>query len=330
MNKIQGIYLLGSERSGSNLLRTLLGNHSQIAAPIAPHLCLTFRRHFKNYLPVSDKANTHELLSDINSVVNHPFHDWKIELMKTGVEDLKMESFINFLHYTYSSYSIEKGKSHYFCKDNNNHEFALGMLKDIPDVKFIYLVRDPRDQVASWMRTPIHLLSPYAANRKWKDEQTYILSLRDFFKVEMHLIKYENLVDHPEIEMKKVLDFLDLPDEATCYQTKKENKEAEKHPLWKNINKPVKKKNYGKYKDVLSESDIHMIETIDKALMKELGYSSTTAQSWKVKSRFKFRLNEIIRRNQSKKKSAQFKKGQMKILDDKRIFLQELFSKFKK
>lgn len=37
-----GIILLASERSGSNLLRTLLGNHSDISAPVAPHLIKMF------------------------------------------------------------------------------------------------------------------------------------------------------------------------------------------------------------------------------------------------------------------------------------------------
>ena len=37
-----GIILLVSERSGSNLLRTLIGNHSDISAPIAPHLLHVF------------------------------------------------------------------------------------------------------------------------------------------------------------------------------------------------------------------------------------------------------------------------------------------------
>jgi len=37
-----GIILLASERSGSNLLRILLGNHSNILAPIAPHLMNIF------------------------------------------------------------------------------------------------------------------------------------------------------------------------------------------------------------------------------------------------------------------------------------------------
>ncbi|MBK7482140.1 MAG: sulfotransferase [Flavobacteriales bacterium] len=31
------IFLVGSERSGSNLLRSLIGNHSMVEAPTAPH-----------------------------------------------------------------------------------------------------------------------------------------------------------------------------------------------------------------------------------------------------------------------------------------------------
>ena len=136
---MQSIFLLGSERSGSNLIRTLLGNHTQIAAPIAPHLCLSFQRNFKNYKTDEGFNNKIELLEDIQQLVNITFHDWNIEFNKPN-ESQKLESFIDYVHFVYSEYALKHEKSAYFSKDNNNHDFALGILKDIPKAKFIYLL----------------------------------------------------------------------------------------------------------------------------------------------------------------------------------------------
>ena len=57
-----GIVLLASERSGSNLLRSLLGNHSQISAPVAPHLLVEFYNSSKYYGDLRDLQNIKELL----------------------------------------------------------------------------------------------------------------------------------------------------------------------------------------------------------------------------------------------------------------------------
>lgn len=325
---MQSIFLLGSERSGSNLIRTLLGNHTQIAAPIAPHLCLSFQRNFKNYKTDEGFNNKIELLEDIQQLVNITFHDWNIEFNKPN-ESQKLESFIDYVHFVYSEYALKHEKSAYFSKDNNNHDFALGILKDIPKAKFIYLYRDPRDQVASWMRTPIHIHTPYVAIRKWKEEQTKILELKDFYKVDMYFLKYENLVDNPEKEMSELLNYLELPIESACFSTNPNNKEAEKHPLWQNINKPVKKKNYGKYMDVLTRDDVEMIETLTKNIMKELGYESTSNMNWDYGNRFLFRLKELYKREKSQRFNKVLKEKKMQIHVEKKEFMKNLFLKFK-
>ena len=43
------IMILASERSGTNLLRTLLGNHNDISAPVAPHFFDAFKETIHLY-----------------------------------------------------------------------------------------------------------------------------------------------------------------------------------------------------------------------------------------------------------------------------------------
>lgn len=55
MNRFR-IILLASERSGSNLFRTLLGNHSNISSPIVPHLITIFYPIKHYYLNLMHKS----------------------------------------------------------------------------------------------------------------------------------------------------------------------------------------------------------------------------------------------------------------------------------
>ena len=67
-----GIILLASERSGSNLLRILLGNHSNIFAPIAPHLIKIFYPVKHYYCNLIRKNNNKNLLSNSYTGLDAP------------------------------------------------------------------------------------------------------------------------------------------------------------------------------------------------------------------------------------------------------------------
>jgi hypothetical protein len=324
------IFLLGSERSGSNLLRTLIGNHSQIAAPIAPHFCDVFWDRFRRYKRSDGTIASLELLADLERYVNHPFNDWNLNLEKERlIETYNPKSFLHFVDLMYSEKAKQEGNSGYFSKDNHNHKYALGILKDIPNALFVYLYRDPRDQVASWMRSPIHLHTPYQAAAKWVDDQRACLQLGDFYGLTIHPIQYEVLVDKPQETMEKLFDFLGLEPEEACYQTSDDNKEFKKISLWENLGKPIIQGNYNKYRDVLSSSDVEIVETVCKEQMKRLGYSLQTSASCNFKSRL-FRWKEQARRRKSLTISRTIRNTKMKLYEEKKAFLNELFSKFDK
>jgi hypothetical protein len=145
----------------------------------------------------------------------------------------------------------------------------------------------------------------------------------------MHFLKYEDLVSDTEREMKKVLNFLQLPVESNCFETKENNAEASKHPLWQNINKPVLKTNFGKYGDVVTPKDLIIIESVGKHVMHKLGYTFFTKADWKLKNPYFFLLNEKLKERASRRKHRNFLQKDMKVLLEKEKVLKQIFAKFK-
>lgn len=317
------IFLLGSERSGSNLLRTLLGNHSQISAPIAPHLCDVFNSRIKLYLPYDNK-NLKNLYTDIEKYLNHEFNDWNI---KFDINDIiaryNPKSFLDVYNSIWSENARIENKTSYFSKDNHLHNYALGLKMNFPDAYFIHLYRDPRDQVASWMRMPIFLHTPFQAINKWISDQNQCFKLIDFYGLNVFSIKYEELVDNPEQVMSATLNYLNLSIESSCFQTRSDNKEAFKNPLWKNINKPIISKNYQTYDDVLKNKDLCMIESLSGHIMNRLGYKRETMEQWKPSSFFKY--SEKIKTKISTVKNKKSVYSEMKIFKDKQLFVNQIF-----
>ena len=279
-----GIILLASERSGSNLLRILLGNHSNIFAPIAPHLIKIFYPVKHYYCNLIRKNNNKNLMHDMLQIVNHPFSNWKLKIKydQKEIESLEIYSVVSMMDYIYKKAAKNNKKEYYCSKGINTFRFINQIQKEVPSLKFIHLVRDPRDVIASWMKQNGSLNSSYDAVLQWKKQQKLLIDAKNNTDFSCITIKYEDLILNTKKIMDKIMLELDLPIDSNCYETSPLNKESERSPYWKNLSQPIMIKNKNKFKEVLSDEDILIIETIARNEMKEYGYLPITLQNWQL------------------------------------------------
>ena len=69
MNTIQGIQMIGTQRSGSNLLRVMLDGIEQIVAPHPPHILQRFLPLLPKYGDLADRSNFYRLATDVCQLV---------------------------------------------------------------------------------------------------------------------------------------------------------------------------------------------------------------------------------------------------------------------
>ena len=69
MNTIQGIQMIGTQRSGSNLLRVMLDGIREIAAPHPPHILQRFLPLLPKYGDLTDQSNFYRLAQDVCELV---------------------------------------------------------------------------------------------------------------------------------------------------------------------------------------------------------------------------------------------------------------------
>ncbi|MBK8443059.1 MAG: sulfotransferase [Sphingobacteriales bacterium] len=167
--KQKTVFILGSERSGSNLLRVLLDNHSLLNAPVPVHFLEYFRPIFNHYIKLK---NYNYLLEDMLELANHAFSDWQLELIYPS----KVHSLMHAFDYISNAKAAKEGKKHYVCKDNHLFQHIDLISSYFPDPYFLYLYRDPRDQAVSWLKQPIYLKTPYQIANKWRSEQKNVLN----------------------------------------------------------------------------------------------------------------------------------------------------------
>lgn len=277
------IILLVSERSGSNLLRTLLGKHKDICAPVAPHLISEFYDIRKYYGDIRVKENSQQLLEDMLMVANHPFHDWNL---KVKAEDFKEDttSIIKSFDAMYTEMAIQNNKHHYCSKGIHSFKYIDAIRSELKDVVFIHMVREPKDYVASWLKRPLGLVTAYDAVQKWKNEQEMFIDAITTRGLNCISVKYEDLISNTKKTMIEVLDSIGVEVDENCFTTNKNNEESERNPYWENLSKPILNKNAGKYKKILSSEEILIIESIAKNEMIFFNYSFDTDANWKPNS----------------------------------------------
>ena len=316
------IIILASERSGSNLLRTLLGNHKEICAPVAPHLMLEFFRCRKYYGDLRKDENAHALLRDMALVANHPYHDWALK-KKPEDDSSSVHSIIEAFDRLYTLKAREEGKVHYCSKGIDSFSHVDAFRAELPAVKFVHLVRDPRDHVASWMKRPIHLLTPYDIVRKWKAEQGAYIDAVTTRGLNSISIKYEDLIADAESVMSNVLSFVGVEIDPACFGTDVDNPESKRNPYWKNLSKPIMANNKGKYARELSHEDVLLVESIAKNEMGFFGYESVSECNWVPPEDY---LSVLERMRANKKRELRATPNETMVdLHDKRRFINAMF-----
>lgn len=239
--KSSRLFIIGSERSGTNLLRSLLGNHPAICAPQPIHFCNQIGPYFKsiNLLEEQQRAFIYD------GLLNTPFSNWGLSGMYPNINlDL-----VDAMDFFYSEMALTSNASIYVNKDNDLHEILETEVQRRPDSKFIYIYRDPRDIVASWLKTPIWHTNPISPTVRWEQLNSRILSLEKQYPENIHRISYNELTMRTQVCMLKALDFCNIPIDDRCFSTKQTGNAQ--HVLWANINKPIIKNN-SKWKSKLS------------------------------------------------------------------------------
>ena len=283
------VFIVSSERSGSNLLRTLLDNHPNLHGPRAPHLLATFSKLATNYLPFDNEHNMRHLLHDMIAIANHPLYGWELDQTSDQIFDAsRPKDLIGGFDSVYRAKIAAENTPRFICKENCLFDFIGPLDRYYQDPKFIYLYRDPRAYVASWLKVPMALHTPLQAARCWRQEQKECLRQFRTLSYPAHFVSYEQLTSDTEGTLSNVLKFVGEPIDSACFEVQtSKNESVVDNPFWKNLANKVNPENARKYQSQLTPQEIELVETVNKGVMRELGYELETKARWKPTKMFR-------------------------------------------
>ena len=213
-------FMIGSQRSGSNWLRTMLDQREDLVGPHPPHVMREFMPLISKFGDLSQDENFSILVDHVCTFVERNQVPWNdkygqrivfcrqtvCDQAKSSCDRLEKqdEGCLNDELYLLSIFdgvmdffADANGKELWLCKSMGMSAYHTSLLKFYGQrrLRYIYLVRDPRDVALSFMNTPVGDKHYYAIVKKWAKLQKQAIAILDDTPDIIYNIKYEELLE---------------------------------------------------------------------------------------------------------------------------------------
>ncbi len=285
MKDMQAIQMIGTQRSGSNLLRVMLNQFKEVSAPHPPHILQRFYPLLSGYGDLELKENMMRLIEDVCQLVElNPVKWEQIRLDRNIIfKQCKQYTLTEIFRIIYEENASSENASIWVCKSMANIQFADQLESDNLDMKYIYLYRDGRDVACSFKKAIVGEKHVYHIAKQWaKNQQACLALINKFDSTRFLSLSYENIILHPEIEMKRVSEFLNIdfnPQVFDFYKSSESKNTASAGEMWENVSKPILSSNFNKYKKLLTSEEIKIFEKLAGKTLQTLGYQTENSDA---------------------------------------------------
>jgi hypothetical protein len=270
------VLIIGTERSGSNLLRLILNEHPSLAIPHPPHLMRYLAPLADSYGDLTIEGNRRAVVRDALTILRRHIHPWPFDVAEEVVTQRALPSVFGIVAEIYEQYRLGVGKQRWGCKSTFTIHYVDEVLADYPGARFLWLIRDPRDVATSSKRSVFNPCHPYRTARLWRRQQELGLAVLERWGPErVYQLRYEDLVSRPEPEIRAVCAFLDLPfDERMLrhHDSPSARETASLSQSWQNTDRPITTARVGRYRSGLTPTELRLVEAEAGALLSRFGY----------------------------------------------------------
>jgi hypothetical protein len=272
------IFMIGTPRSGANLLRLMLNELPRVAAPHPPHILQRMMPLMPNYGNLEKRENFAQLVEDVCRLVELNPVPWEgVTLGRVDIERCsRRRTLMGVYEAVYDAMATTWEARSWCCQSLANIAYLPQIEVHFRSPRYIYLYRDGRDVAVSSRKAVTGEKHFYHLAREWATTQVLATAMRErigpnrFFS-----ISYESLTSQPELSMRQLCKFLGVrfsPSMLEFYKSDEARRAAESSDLWSNVVRPIMAGNTRKFLHEASEEDIGLFESVAGDVLTALGY----------------------------------------------------------
>lgn len=272
------LFMIGTQRTGSNLLRLMINQAPSIAAPHPPHILERFTRLLPAYGSLKDAACFEYLIDDVLRLVELNPVAWGVEFDRAGIRNrCKDNSLVAIYGAVMDSMAEYYSKPHWMCKSLANVYFLPEIERYFgTDARYLYLYRDGRDVCLSFLNAVVGEKTAFHIAKQWDLEQQLALECGRRVPASQYLaLSYEELTSNPELTLRLICCWLGIdfsPETLDFHRSEEASKTAASGKLWENVKKPVMSNNIRKWTKGMSQEQVIDFESVAGRSLVELGY----------------------------------------------------------
>lgn len=277
--KFTAVQMIGTQRSGSNLLRLMLDQLDEVSAPHPPHILERFIPLLPAYGDLSMLENFSLLVHDVCSLVAYNPVQWKHISLKQNeiINRCNEPSLAEIVRVIYEMNAESKGARIWMCKSLTNIRYAHLLEQTIKPL-YIFLYRDGRDVACSFKQAVVGEKHVYHIAKQWQQEQELCIALQQQLGNDRVIsVCYEDLIRKPEAELKRICAFIGAEYNSTCleyYRSTEAINTASSGKMWQNVQRSIIPDNFNNYRKKLSASEVYLFESVANKTLQQLGYKT--------------------------------------------------------
>lgn len=270
------LQFIGTQRSGSNLLRVMLNQHPEISAPHPPHILQVMMPLMSMYGDLRNDEAFAELVDDVCSLVECNPVDWKIKFNRSNVAaKCDNRSLPEVMKAIYQCKAESVNASVWCCKSMASVHYVNEIEDAGIQPVYIYMYRDGRDVACSFRKAIVGEKHMYLLAQQWKKEQDISIGLIKRNNSQVVAIRYEEFILDPASVLKNICSAIGIDYDPVMldYASAEESKiTAASGKMWSNLTRPVMRENSRKFLKELSIEDLVIFESVAGGTLEALGY----------------------------------------------------------
>ncbi len=272
-------FIVGTSRSGSTLLQSMLNTHSKVVIPPETHFFHSYR-HLSEVYQDESKTVFRDRLIDFWYDQKTRIRDLGLQkdAVKAGADSLDLYDPLELFLLQMTLYRQERQKEIIGEKTPRHILHVPDILEEFPNAKIISLFRDPRAAAFSEIKAHFGSPSVIVTTRRWHKYVAMHQQLEEELSSDQYMmLQYRDLVANPKEVLQQVTGLIDVPFEEQMlrFYERDEKGFAEGEEEWKSGTfEPLKKNKNEEWETGLSKGQVALVEKWAGSYLEEMGYDA--------------------------------------------------------